>query len=335
VTVRGIPDVPGSIYEIFSRIAAKNVSVDMIVQNVADEGRADISFTVPRGELQITLQAVQDAGHVLGENTVSWDDQVAKVSVVGKGMATQSGIADRMFAALAEEQINIQMITTSEIKISTLVARDEAIRALRAVHRAFELETDQPQLPAGTRRRPAPATAVSSFVPRDPVDVVERLRGMEELTIDDVLLDAAQGRVTIFGVPNEPGVAHRVFQRIGEAGIFVDMIVQSFPSDGTANLSFTVPRADLERSGQVAEGMTGLYPSLRVSSSSDVAKLSVSGIGLRSHTGVAIRMFRALAAAGINVAMINTSEVRVNVVVDGAAGEDGLECLKQAFADVM
>jgi aspartate kinase len=157
---------------------------------------------------------------------------------------------------------------------------------------------------------------------------------MEELTIDDITLDTTQGRITIFGVPDTPGVAERVFRRIAEAQIFVDMIVQSYPSSGTANLGFTVAKEDLERSVRVAQGLTSEYPSLRVTSSPDVAKLSVSGIGLRSHTGVAIRMFRALAEARINVAMIDTSEVRVNVVVDGRDGAAGLECLKQAFADV-
>jgi aspartate kinase len=112
------------------------------------------------------------------------------------------------------------------------------------------------------------------------------------------------------------------------------MIVQSYPRNGSASLSFTVPRGDLERSVDVVRQLSETYPSLRVSHSSNVAKLSVSGIGLRSHTGVAIRMFRSLADAGINVDMISTSEVRVNVVVDGSAGPAGLACLKQAFADV-
>jgi aspartate kinase len=335
ITVRGIPDVPGSIFEILSPIAQANVTVDMIVQNVADEGRADISFTVPRDELNLTLKAVRDAQTILGDVDVSYDDQVAKVSVVGKGMATQFGVADRMFAALAQEGINIQMISTSEIKISTLVAREQSIAALRAIHRAFELEKPEETVCPSTVRQAPEGPQPIRFSPRTTADVIQQLQGMEELTIDDVVLDTTQGRVTIFGVPDTPGVAQEVFQRIGDAGIFVDMIVQSYPIDGTANLSFTVSRKDLARSVDVAEHLTSRFPSLRVSSSGNVAKLSVSGIGLRSHTGVAIRMFRALAEAEINVGMINTSEVRVNVVVDGSDGERGLACLKQAFADVI
>jgi aspartate kinase len=118
--------------------------------------------------------------------------------------------------------------------------------------------------------------------------------------------------------------------------VFVDMIVQSHPSaGGSATLSFTVPQNQLSRSVDAARRIAQSLGCQAVSSSPIIAKLSVSGVGLRTHTGVAIRMFKALAEAGINLEMINTSEVRVNVVVDGAAGEKGLARLQAAFADVL
>lgn len=327
ITAVGVPDVPGTSYEIFSRIADRNVTVDMIVQNIGDGGRADISFTVPRDELSVTLEAIDEARTVTGDFDVTHDDQVAKVSVVGMGMATQAGVADRMFLALAEAEINIKMITTSEIKISTLVERDQALAALRAVHNAFALDQDPESIP--------PLPDAGSRPPSDAADIVHQLQNMERLRIDKIDLDDSQGRVTIHGVPNAPGVAERVFREIAEAGIFVDMIVQSYPSDGEANLSFTVPKESIEQSKVVAENLAKDFPSLQVSSSPDVAKLSVSGIGLRSHTGVAIRMFRALSETGINVQMINTSEVRVNVIVDGNDGEKARAALEEVFSDVM
>ena len=327
ITAVGVPDVPGTSYEIFSRIADRNVTVDMIVQNIGDGGRADISFTVPRDELSVTLEAIDEARTVTGDFDVTHDDQVAKVSVVGMGMATQAGVADRMFLALAEAEINIKMITTSEIKISTLVERDQALAALRAVHNAFALDQDPESIP--------PLPDAGSRPPSDAADIVHQLQNMERLRIDKIDLDDSQGRVTIHGVPNAPGVAERVFREIAEAGIFVDMIVQSYPSDGEANLSFTVPKESIEQSKVVAENLAKDFPSLQVSSSPDVAKLSVSGIGLRSHTGVAIRMFRALSETGINVQMINTSEVRVHVIVDGNDGEKARAALEEVFSDVM
>ena len=133
-----------------------------------------VSFTVPRGELRLTLEAVREAADVLGAQDVTFDENVSKVSVVGLGMARQTGVADKAFRALADAGINIQMITTSEIKISVLIRRDEAQAALRALHRAFELETPPPpddhQVLAATQRRSA----------ADAAEIAERLKGSLE-----------------------------------------------------------------------------------------------------------------------------------------------------------
>jgi aspartate kinase len=171
----------------------------------------------------------------------------------------------------------------------------------------------------------------------DAAEIVSRLQSMnmEDLTIDDVSLDPGQARVTISGVPDKPGIAAKVFEDVAAAGVFVDMIVQSHPSASGATLSFTVPQNQLSKSVEAARRIAQSLGCKGVSSSPIIAKLSVSGVGLRTHTGVAIRMFRALAEAGINLEMINTSEVRVNVVVEGLSGERGLKQLQTAFADVM
>lgn len=339
VTVLGAPDKPGTSLAIFSKIAAKNIAVDMIVQNVGTDNKADVSFTVTRDELSSTLQAVAEAAQELAADGVSHDDGVSKVSVVGLGMANQTGVAEKMFRALAQEGVNIQMITTSEIKISVLVSRDQGPHALRTVHRVFRLESPFSLVSGGASSAPG-ATTPKTADPRgdaprsgDAAAVVARLQGMEDMTIDEIALDDSQARVTIAGVPDRPGMAAQVFERIAAAGIFVDMIVQSCGREGRANLSFTIPRNSLakgvEEAGRIAQGLGCVH----VTSSPRVAKLSVSGIGMRSHTGVAIRMFRSLAEAGINIEMINTSEVRVNVVVDGEQGRAGLEALQAAFAD--
>jgi aspartate kinase len=160
------------------------------------------------------------------------------------------------------------------------------------------------------------------------------LQAMEDLTIDDVSLDADQARVSIRGIPDRPGLACRIFEEIARAGIFVDMIVQSSGRDGSAALSFTVPKASADSATKVAEQISRELGLGAVSCGRDVAKLSVGGIGLRSHTGVAIRAFRALASAGVNLQMINTSEVRVNVTIDGRQGQAGFDALEAAFADV-
>ncbi|MBP87391.1 MAG: aspartate kinase [Planctomycetaceae bacterium] len=330
ISVLGVPDKPGSSLEIFSRIAARNISVDMIVQNVGADGKADLSFTVPKNELRAALEAVQDATNSLGADEVIHDDCVAKVSAVGLGMAKQTGVADKMFRALAAAGVNIQMITTSEIKISVLVDREQAQQALRAVHQSFELDKE-PEL-AGAAEDEAVSRAL------DAAAVVAHLRGvdMEELAIDDISLDESQARISINGVPDTPGVAAKVFDEVAAAGIFVDMIIQSYTGNaGQASLTFTVPKEKLDDSVAVANRLAATFKCQSVTSSPDIAKLSVSGVGLRSHTGVAIRSFTAFSKAGINVEMINTSEVRVNVVVDGREGARALAQLNDAFSDVL
>jgi aspartate kinase len=284
--------------------------------------------------LQIALEVVDLAVKTLKAEGYDYDADVAKISVVGRGMAEQTGVANRAFRALSEAKINLQMITTSEIKISVLVDRVEALPALRAVHEAFKLH----KAPSRVVMPVAAGPVTASMKPEaDAAAVAAWLQDvdMEELIIDDVTLDQSQARVTISSVPDEPGIATNVFDRIAAAGVFVDMIVQSHGREGHANLSFTVPRDKLEKSVDICRQLAESLDCGSVTSSPSVAKLSVSGIGLRSHTGVAIRMFRSLADAGINVEMINTSEVRVNVVVDGAKGHDALAVLHEAFGDAL
>ena len=156
---------------------------------------------------------------------------------------------------------------------------------------------------------------------------------MEALMIDDITLDDTQSRITLQKIPNQPGLAASLFERVADAGVFVDMIVQSYGSDQIADITFTVRRDQLDDALKVAQAVSDETGCQGVDHKESIAKLSVSGIGLRSHTGVAIAMFDALASNGINVEMVNTSEVQVNVVVDGADGAKGLKQLKQAFAD--
>lgn len=196
------------------------------------------------------------------------------------------------------------------------------------MHQAFELDRE----PVGPKTPAAPA---DHSAPRrtDAMAIVARLQRMEDLTIDEITLDEQQGRLTISGVADKPGIAAAIFDAVADAGIFVDMIVQSYGDGSKANLSFTVPQAQFAAARQLLAKLANQLQCGPVSSSPNVAKLSVSGIGMRSHAGVAIRTFECLAAVGINVDMINTSEVRVNVIVDGRHGRQALESLQKAFAD--
>ena len=146
-------------------------------------------------------------------------------------------------------------------------------------------------------------------------------------------LNVDQGRITVLALPDKPGNCSRVFQAVAAGGIVVDMIVQNLPQVGKAELSFSVPRKDLERAHQIAQdAVRAMDPETRVVADADNATVFVLGVGMRTHTGVARRMFGELAARGINIGMINTSEVCISVVVDRGRGAEALECLRQAFA---
>ncbi len=328
ISIFDLPDIPGTIHRILAPIADRNITIDMIVQNVAVNGKSDVSFTVPRRELTETVSIIEPAVEMLGGTPGISDEHVSKVSVVGIGMATSTGVASRMFQALADAGINIQMITTSEIKISVLVSRDQSLAALRAVHHEFQLD----QGITATKDFDFDPTAKSAI---NAVEVIDRLQqvGMESLMIDDILLDESQARITVARVPNEPGIAAAIFGRVADQGIFVDMIVQSYAHDQYADISFTVPQEQCDSATTVARGIQTQFGCKAVHSRKDIAKLTVSGIGLHSHTGVALGTFEALAKAAINVEMINTSEVRINIVVDGVRGRQGLNCLKKQFRE--
>ncbi len=139
VTIFGIPDTPGVAARIFSEISDSGVVVDVIVQNVSTRGHTDLTFTVPRGDLSRVLPLMQRLGDEFGAGGVTSDDSIAKISVVGLGMRDHAGVASTMFSVLAEEGINIEMINTSEIKISVVVEEKYTELACRALHEAFEL----------------------------------------------------------------------------------------------------------------------------------------------------------------------------------------------------
>ena len=140
INVRGVPDKPGIAYQILGTVADANIEVDMIIQNVGTEGTTDFSFTVPRNEYKKTLEVLQALQHTIGAQEVSGDDTVCKVSIVGLGMRSHVGVASKMFRALAADSINIQMISTSEIKVSVLIDEKYMELATRVLHKEFGLD---------------------------------------------------------------------------------------------------------------------------------------------------------------------------------------------------
>ena len=144
VTIFRVPDRPGIAAKVFRALADENVNVDMIEQNVSTDDHTDISFTIPRDELTRTMEIVDKMVVEIDAGGANFDDAIGRVSVVGAGMKTNPGVAAQMFETLATEQVNIEMISTSTIRISCVVHEDDVERAVRALHTAFELEATAP-----------------------------------------------------------------------------------------------------------------------------------------------------------------------------------------------
>lgn len=331
VTLADLPDRPGVMDQIFTRMAERKIAIDMVVQDVSTAGLAEVSFTVPEDDLAETLTAAENAVEHLQAGSVHHGTNVSKVSVVGVGMRTHTGVAAQMFQTLADHGINIGLVTTSDIKISVLVERDKAGDAIRAVHAGFGLDLPDSTPPAvGWRQLPPGGHAAPDSAQRER-EIVAQLVAMEDIVVSEVRLDTTQSRITLLQLPDVPGVAATLFEAVAEGGVMVDMIVQNVSHSGRTDLSFTVPREDVDRCLLLVREVMEPWTDATLQHKRRIAKLSVTGIGLRSHTGVGEKMFRALAEAGVNVDLINTSEIRICAIVALEQGEIAEAALRRAF----
>ncbi len=143
ITIKGVSDEPGQAANIFHKLAKEKINVDMIIQNVGTNGLADLTFTIPEDQLSLALKITEKIKKEIKATEIVPDENIAKLSIVGIGMRSHCGVAEKMFKTLSDEKINIQMISTSEIKISCVIEENQAEKALNAVHNAFDLDKEQ------------------------------------------------------------------------------------------------------------------------------------------------------------------------------------------------
>lgn len=161
--------------------------------------------------------------------------------------------------------------------------------------------------------------------------ITKENRKMEEVVVSGVALNQNEAKVTIFKVPDQPGVAARIFKKIADGNINVDMIIQNKTETQTTDISFTVAKADLARALRVVREAASQVGARRVNCDENIAKISVVGVGMRSHSGVASRMFGALAKQKINIEMISTSEIKISCVIDGKKGKAAVRAIHKEF----
>ena len=322
LTIAGIPDTPGSLSQIIDAMAGRAIPIDMIVQNVAVSATAAVSFTVQQADLAVAIDAATKAANDLGADSPQLGTSVAKVSAVGRGMIASTGTAAKMFRALAKTGLNIELVTTSEIKVSALVDRDACRNGLIAVHDAFQLHEPTDESPAVPDGDDEPGLDA----------VVEQLAGMEDIVVRDVAVDTTQARLTLEHIPDEPGVAATILETIAAAEVAVDMIVQNSGHGGRASLTVTLDRGDLAAAEKAVKPLVDGWPTTTVSTDAEIAKLSVAGASdCGAHTGVGQKLFAALASVGVNVLIVATSEVRLSVLIAVNEAETAKAAVQSAF----
>lgn len=302
-----IPDRPGIASQLFKPLADRGINVDLIIQAVQEtEGVNDIAFTIPQNQLQ--LAEVVTRGLEIGASLVTVDPNIAKISIIGVGMVGRPQVPAQMFTALAEAGINIQMISTSEIKISCVIAASDGEAAIAAIQKTFDV--------------PVRSHQACDIISNNDSDV-SPVRG--------VALDRNRARIAVQQIPDRPGMAAKILEQLVAQNISLDMIVQSQSDRGVNEIAFTVAIADLAKAETALKQYAKVLGYGEVSCDRDISKVSIVGANMIHQTGIAARMFSALADSGINIEMIATSEIKVSCVVRDHQAEQALKVIHQEF----
>ncbi len=176
-----------------------------------------------------------------------------------------------------------------------------------------------------------PLVVRSSFSEAEGTLITEEDEEMEKVVVSGVTYNRNEARISIYGVPDKPGVAAKVFGPVGERGIVVDMIIQTARPDGKADLTFTVPKTDYKEALKIVKEIGNEIGAERIEGDENIAKVSIIGAGMRTHSGVATKMFKTLADHGINIMMISTSEIKISCVIDEKYTERAVRALHEAF----
>ena len=317
VALLRVPDRPGIAAQLFGTVAQQELNVDLIIQSINEGNFNDIAFTVEKAVLAEattlasslipSLRGTSEDGDTVALVT---DTDIAKVSIAGAGMIGRPGVAAKMFSTLAAAGVNIQMIATSEVKVSCTIAAEDCDRTIAALCDAFDLN----QSPA---RLDAPTTVTGPAV-----------RG--------VALDRNQARLALRYVPDQPGMAAKLFQVLADRGISVDMIIQAqrcreHNGIQTRDIAFTVTQADADMARGVLQSLATEFGGSEIVLDKAIAKVSAVGIGMMTEPGTAAKMFQALADSNINIQMIATSEIKISCVVAEGSGIDALKAVHTAF----
>jgi len=329
VALLRVPDRPGIAARLFGEIARQDLDVDLIIQSIHEGNTNDIAFTVTTPILKRAEAVAAAIAPVLrssnaspGEAEVMVQRQIAKVSIVGAGMIGRPGVAAQMFATLSAAGINIQMISTSEVKVSCVIDAADVDRTINALCQVFEVRRkEQRSRGAQEQRNQNPKS---------------KIQNPKSAAVRGVALDLNQARLAMRQVPDRPGMAAKLFGLLAQHNISVDMIIQSqrchvINGVPTRDIAFTVAQIDVEAARKTLEQAAADLGWGEIVVDSAIAKVSIVGASMVGQPGVAARMFEALTQHQINIQMIATSEIKISCVVAQEQGVTALQAIHAAF----
>jgi aspartate kinase len=280
------------------------------------------------------IQKQLDAGKIAIVCGFQGVDEDLDITTLGRGGSDTSAVAlaAAFKADLCEIYTDVEGVYTADPRIVPdarklpMISYDELLEMA-----SLGAQVMQPRAVEFGKKYGVPMRIRSSFTDDPGTLVMKEVASMEKVVVSGVSLNEKEAKITIVGVPDRPGTAAQIFETIATQNIVVDMIIQNVSADGLSDISFTVSKDDMKRALRVGEEMKKLLGAREVRADERIAKVSAVGVGMRSHSGVAAKMFKTLADEGINIDMISTSEIKISCVVDGQRGRDALRALHKAF----
>jgi aspartate kinase len=283
-----------------------------------------------------TLRQTLDDGQIAVVAGFQGVDEGMNITTLGRGGSdtTAVAIAAAMRADSCEIYTDVDGVYTSDPRICpgarrlSRISYDEMLELASLGAKVLQIRSVE-----FAKRYQVPVHVRSSFAEHAGTWVVQEDDSMEEVLVSGVTLDRDQAKVTVRGVPDRPGLAARIVGPIAAANIVIDMIIQNASAAGDTDMTFTVSQGDYQQALRMVREVAAEIGAQGVSSDTNVVKVSVVGLGMRSHAGVAAKMFDVLAAESINIQMISTSEIKISVVIDAKYGELAVRALHQAFVE--
>lgn len=308
-------------------VSYTGAQVQILTDSVHNKARIkDIDDSLIRSSL--------DEGRVVVVAGFQGIDEHGNITTLGRGGSDTSAVA--LAAALKADECQIYTdvdgVYTTDPRVEPKARRLERITFEEMLEMA-SLGSKVLQIRAVefAGKYNVPLRVLSSFTEGEGTLITYEEDGVEDVRISGIAFNRDEAKLTMLGVPDQPGVAHRILGPIGNANIEVDMIIQNVGRDGTTDFTFTVHRNDLEKGLEILNELATELGAREVNGDSSIIKLSLVGVGMRSHAGIASSMFEILAKEGINIKMISTSEIKISVVIDEKYLELGVRALHEGF----